>query len=322
MAAAAVASLMGMLFFPIHERVSVDSHFATLIQATDCQWQGQMSPREGEPLGKSVLQLKEGGALVRFSDGVEISLLAPSRFEISGPNTATLYDGELYFSNEMSDSGVRFSLSTPQGKLIDIGTSYSVRIGPDGAEEIHVDDGKVIRFDRHDREFMIEAGQAMRWLEKGQGKEVPFVGKPKAKDHRVVRETQEMLLAWHSFVDRQGSGFAQEWMPWGERGSGARVKGAFTSRGFQPAEHTVIAAPLKVPIDMSQNGVTYFSFLCSRENASMTPKNFYFAFRESRSPDHKAQFVVTPKRLTVGAHLLYDDDDSSGRSTMALALPP
>ncbi len=322
-AAAAAAIIILLLALPRNEAVQQAPSFATLIQATECEWLGKASPVEGERLGKSDLRLDHGTALIRFFDGVEISLQAPSHLEILGPNAATLHQGELYFSNDMSDEDVSFSLSTPQGELLDIGTSYSVAVKENGVEEVHVEDGKVIRLDESGQEFTVGAGQAMRWLAKGQSEAIPYKAKPNALRRAEWRAGQGKPIAWFSFVDQEGYGFPDGWKPWGESARGKTlIEGDFSSNGYQPTERSVIAAPLKLPIDMSKNGVTYFSLFCTIEDASNASRMFYFAFRESSSPDHKAQFTLTPKRRTIGAHLLYADDDSAGRSTMALALPP
>ncbi|MEM1295872.1 MAG: hypothetical protein AAGH89_10940 [Verrucomicrobiota bacterium] len=320
----AAACIVALLALTTKESSEAQPGFATLIQASDCKWQGNFSPVEGEQIGETDLRLSDGSASIRFLSGVELDLVAPCHLQIEGPNAAILYAGELYFSNEMSDTEESFSLSTPQSELLDIGTSYSVTVRKDGAEELHVGNGTVIRLDENDRRVTIEAGQAMRWQAEGQSEAIPFVDKPSAVRRAERRASRGKPIAWYSFIDQDGYGFTDAWNPWGESVSkGSNTPGPITrAKGLQPTEQTVIAAPLKVPIDMSENGVTYFSLFCSIEVAADIPKMFYMAFRESGTPDHKAQFSITPKRRTIGAHLLYADTDLNGRSTMALSLPP
>lgn len=314
-------SLVLLLILPLTEKTEPAPGFVSVIRADDCDWTGRSHPVEGALLGKSKLHLNSGTAVLRFPGGVEITLAGPAELEIKNSVSAILHEGQLYFTNSMAEDETGFTLLTPRGEVLDIGTSYSLKVSPEGSEEIHVDDGMVIRLGDEGGKSTVNAGEAMRWESRGASRSIPFV-KKSAYIRAERRAERGKPIAWYSFADQEGYGFTENWAAWGDsEEEGRSIRSEFTSQGFQPAEHAVIAARLKVPIDLREDGVTYFSLQGRIEDAPISQRKFYFAFRESNNPDHKALFTMNTKRRTMGAHLLHSDQDIEGRSNMALALP-
>ena len=93
-------------------------------------------------LGKgSTLELQQGQAAVRSSDGVSSM--------IEGPATLTLVaDGALHLSAgrgrfKLGKPGGKLEVTTPSMAALDLGTEFGIQVKPGQPDELHVFDGKV-----------------------------------------------------------------------------------------------------------------------------------------------------------------------------------
>jgi|GEM_PF-3788168 len=129
---------------------------------------GQRGLKTGDRLSKELIALEAGVLVIGFDTGPRLTLTGPARFQIDAPNGATLLAGLIRFEHD--GLGDAFDLKTPKALLVDLGTSYAVRV-EDGHEEIHVMDGEVWRspvgYAGENNLVMLSAGDARRFVGSG-----------------------------------------------------------------------------------------------------------------------------------------------------------
>jgi hypothetical protein len=115
---------------------------ATLLFADNCQW-GKMTalPVEGQRLCAGHLRLNKGLVLLRFDGGAAAILSGKVDFEIESQGSARLHHGQLTVRAPEEASG--FTVTTPAGQMIDLGTEFAVRVEKSGSTELHVLEGVV-----------------------------------------------------------------------------------------------------------------------------------------------------------------------------------
>jgi len=116
---------------------------AMLTQTANCQWdRSEEKLIEGALLkvGK-VLRLTRGRALVTFTSGARTVLEAPATFTIQSEMMATLSDGAA--TTTVPSQAVGFTVNMPRGRLVDLGTDFTLRIRPDNSFEVQVFQGLV-----------------------------------------------------------------------------------------------------------------------------------------------------------------------------------
>ena len=133
---------------------------ASLLIDQDVEWDGP-SPIEGERLGRGLLGLRKGLAVVRFDGGAEAVLTAPARLELLSPGSARLHRGRVFVRAPEEASG--FVLLTPESELLDLGTEFSVRVSDEAGTALDVLEGEVVvrpLAARKSDATLLKAGQA------------------------------------------------------------------------------------------------------------------------------------------------------------------
>lgn len=137
----------------------------------NCRW---MNRHETVAQGSSLfvsdrIELSSGKANVLFSNGAIISLEGPSIVEISSVNSVFLSLGRAQVVAETLDSH-GFSITTPSSTFVDLGTSFTATVAPDGLSHLNVTQGKVNLIIEEDHvRHLIEAGEAI-FVEPGKHK--------------------------------------------------------------------------------------------------------------------------------------------------------
>lgn len=119
----------------------------------------------GGDLPPGPLSLTAGRAQVMLDGGAVVDLVGPCEFETIGPNRGRLTRGrvEAYVRPEAHG----FTIDTPAGvRVIDLGTRFELLVGPAGATEVFVHEGRV-RVEFGGRGEVFESGAAVR-LAQGQ----------------------------------------------------------------------------------------------------------------------------------------------------------
>ncbi|MCE5187280.1 MAG: FecR domain-containing protein [Planctomycetaceae bacterium] len=145
--ATALSSLAALIFLVVyvHFNPRMVSEPAAVI--TDAMQVGSsdasLSFRTGTRLFTrgGVLQLDQGIVKLKFDNGVDVVIEGPSRFEILTFDEISLHSGRLYA--QVPHRTVGFIISTPNSKIIDLGTGFGVYADSHGNTDIHVMIGEV-----------------------------------------------------------------------------------------------------------------------------------------------------------------------------------
>jgi hypothetical protein len=86
------------------------------------------------------LELKSGYIKIVYDYGTEVVLEGPTKFEVLGPEEMFVTRGQVYA--RAPSSAIGFTISTPHSKIIDLGTEFGVKVGDDGATDVHMIKGK------------------------------------------------------------------------------------------------------------------------------------------------------------------------------------
>ena len=90
-----------------------------------------------------VLQLTRGEMRLTYGSGVELRLLGPAEFVV-GPAGGRLVRGGV--RAVVPEKGRGFTIETPNGKVVDLGTEFGVAVDDFGVSEVNVFQGMVDAF--------------------------------------------------------------------------------------------------------------------------------------------------------------------------------
>jgi hypothetical protein len=155
--AAAAAVFLALAAWWMWRPVTVGSLAGTASAA----WMDGGELAEGVSLKKGQrLRLASGFASIRFAQGAEVVLEGAADFEITGPNQATLHLGNVTASVPESAHG--FTIDGPDGRVVDLGTRFGVRVSNAGME-VHVLEGKVEAHPERHSLVALEKDEALRF---------------------------------------------------------------------------------------------------------------------------------------------------------------
>lgn len=117
---------------------------AELIASKGCRWKGGRAP--GSELRAGSLNLLAGTAVVKFGDGTLVSLQGPAEFELATTSRGSLQFGQL--TAAVPKRAVGFTIETPIGVVVDLGTEFRVSVEEGGTTEVKVLKGRVEYRDR------------------------------------------------------------------------------------------------------------------------------------------------------------------------------
>lgn len=172
-AAAAVLLFIYVNFVPPKQGVRV----AVLSDRINARWANDKESMEkGAALIKSAdtLNLLEGYVTILFDNNAHITIEGPAEFQILEYDMIKLNYGQLY--SIIPPEAYGFQVSTPDSKIIDLGTEFGVKQNFDGDMELHVIKGKVVFVAKHaDKKINLDllAGSARKLsAETGDVKEI------------------------------------------------------------------------------------------------------------------------------------------------------
>lgn len=114
---------------------------AMLTRSFDAVWTGTAPPM-GQSLDPAVqYSLTRGTVELKMSTGATVKLQAPARFAIHERNLIDLEQGRAYAA--VPEQAIGFAIDTPQGRIVDLGTEFGVRVNPRGPAEVVVFKGLV-----------------------------------------------------------------------------------------------------------------------------------------------------------------------------------
>ena len=115
---------------------------AWLVNAQDCLWAGVESATPGRDMraGKT-LRLERGLAEIEFDRGARLILQGPATLELVSGNAARLLRGAM--TAHVPPKARGFTIESPQGKVIDLGTEFGLSIDGRGGTSVRVFEGTV-----------------------------------------------------------------------------------------------------------------------------------------------------------------------------------
>jgi hypothetical protein len=141
------------------------SAVATITDGRDAKWSAPAHKSEirnqksaiapGEPL-----ELASGTVELKLKKGVTLAIEGPARWSIDDNNRATLTLGKLVA--KVPQLAIGFTLDTPAGQIVDLGTEFGVEVAADGVAEINVFEGQVKAKSDAGEAKLLTAGNAVR----------------------------------------------------------------------------------------------------------------------------------------------------------------
>lgn len=137
-------------------------YVATLESAKDCRWENSTLPTvPGSRLPAGRLRLAEGIATFTFDDGAHVVLEAPAELDLAGAGECRLNRGKLIA--RVPPPAVGFTVGTPMGRVIDLGTEFGLDVKATGVTDLQVFEGAVNVVHAHTRETQkVTSGEAKR----------------------------------------------------------------------------------------------------------------------------------------------------------------
>lgn len=113
---------------------------ARLDRARDARWTGLVPGTDGA-MKPGMYRLDHGFAELTFANGAGVLIQGPSTFELISGSRMELRTGMA--SAHVPDGAEGFTIVSPAGEFIDLGTRFGVDISGFGEAELHVFEGKV-----------------------------------------------------------------------------------------------------------------------------------------------------------------------------------
>lgn len=137
--AAAILVLLGVL---ASSWLSRPEMIATLVSTENAAWESALPTTPGSKLSAGEMKLTSGLATIRFRSGAEMMLEGPARVSLETPMKARLETGVAIL--EVPESAIGFVLVTPDGHVVDHGTSFAVSVDDaDRKSTVEVIEGEV-----------------------------------------------------------------------------------------------------------------------------------------------------------------------------------
>ena len=115
---------------------------AQLTDLAEVQWPEGVAPlAAGSSLGSGPLRLRSGTAQLTFTQGAVVTLTGPADLELITSQRAFLRYGTIVSYVPRQARG--FTVLSPHGQLVDLGTEFAVQVEPSGQTEVHVLTGEV-----------------------------------------------------------------------------------------------------------------------------------------------------------------------------------
>ncbi len=120
----------------------VDQGVAVLAEAIDSQWaETGLRARIGASLPQGRLKLEKGWAKIDFYSGASVVLQGGADLELVSPMESILHGGAIRAHVPAHAQG--FVVRSGKLKLVDLGTSFGMRVDAEQGTEVHVFEGKV-----------------------------------------------------------------------------------------------------------------------------------------------------------------------------------
>jgi ferric-dicitrate binding protein FerR (iron transport regulator) len=113
---------------------------ATIQVAEDARWSLSDPPAAGLDLHAGRVELTAGKVALALGGNQTLTLAAPTDFELMDDDELFLHRGSA--SLRIDDGGSTYTIRVPRGKVVDLGTEFSVKVATDGTTDVWVFEGK------------------------------------------------------------------------------------------------------------------------------------------------------------------------------------
>jgi len=114
---------------------------ATLTDDDHARWDGEPFDGQGNHVASGPLRLAEGSAQITFASGAIVAVHAPTEIEILSADRIFLRSGRI--TPYVPPSAHGFTVVSPSGEIIDLGTEFTVGVDAAGRTDVFVIDGEV-----------------------------------------------------------------------------------------------------------------------------------------------------------------------------------
>jgi hypothetical protein len=164
-AAVLLVALTGVWLISRPHEEATSGAIVWLTNAQDCKWVDGVEPGDLQP-GKRI-RIERGVAEFHFRRGGRLIVEGPADLEMLSDNSARLHKGKL--TVRVTGSATGFTLLSPKGKVIDLGTEFGIEVADDGTTDVLVFEGKVKAFASIGKEktLLLDKDQAARMDDAG-----------------------------------------------------------------------------------------------------------------------------------------------------------
>ena len=114
---------------------------AVISELAEAEWAGARPFRKGEALEPGELMLRSGKIGLTFFNGAHVTVEGPALLKILSESSMVLTSGEVRI--ECPEVAHGFTVITPNGRVVDLGTVFSLSVGDEGSAEVRVVKGLV-----------------------------------------------------------------------------------------------------------------------------------------------------------------------------------
>ena len=141
-AAAAAVAVLALVWWNRSPGERVTNGVAVLSRAVGAHWMDAADERvSGAVLSPGMLRLKSGAVLVEFFSGARVVVEGPAEFQLVSAQEAFLRAGQV--SAHVPPQARGFTVGSPAGRVVDLGTEFGLAVRDAGTAEVHVFSGKV-----------------------------------------------------------------------------------------------------------------------------------------------------------------------------------
>ncbi len=143
-AACALAGALALIYFTTlrNGRGPADAAYARLVRSAGAEFADGALLSEGSALRNEVRRLAKGSVELTTARGVTVVIEAPAEFRFESAQRLHLTRGKA--AAEAPPGAKGFTILTPSGEVIDLGTKFGVDVPKSGASEVHVFKGEVM----------------------------------------------------------------------------------------------------------------------------------------------------------------------------------
>ena len=138
---AGIAAVIALGWFVMWSLPKAEESLAIVAHQIDATWSGDRKLAAGALVGKGHLRLAAGVVRLDFAKDVRLTLEGPADLELIGPSETRLHSGKL--TANVPPDGIGFQVHTERAKVVDLGTTFGVSVGTNGATDVAVFEGRV-----------------------------------------------------------------------------------------------------------------------------------------------------------------------------------